>query len=460
MSDPSSGPMIGLAFSGGGSRAMAFHLGCLRALHDMGVLQRVRVISSVSGGSVIGGLYAARDEPFEAFEARVRRHLAEGFVKPALGRVLTTREGLEMLALRPFLALLGSGLTAAEWGYRAAAWVLPRDRYGRRRALHLRSPIRRVASRTTVLQRTFDDALFDGLTLNSLPRLRPLLVVCAAELRTGSAFHFSRERSGSWRLGTVADSGTTLAQAVAASAAHPLFLPSLDERIVFDRRDGSRRAERVALADGGVYDNLALAPLWPDRDSQVSLPFPEVDTIICCRAGYGLRFDRPSLSLRARLGSTVDCIAGRAENAAVKRLFDLRESGRLRGFAMPFLGQADARLKYPPDDPVRREDTHGYPTDFSAMRTDWIDRLATRGEQLTRALLTEHLPYMGSMRKCGVGPLKNAAALSGIRCDPPDGDLGSAMRLMAPGRPLRCGSACSGARGGRRSAQGWPRRAA
>ena len=28
--------MIGLALSGGGSRAMAFHLGCLRALNDMG----------------------------------------------------------------------------------------------------------------------------------------------------------------------------------------------------------------------------------------------------------------------------------------------------------------------------------------------------------------------------------------------------------------------------------------
>ena len=68
--------------------------------------------------------------------------------------------------------------------------------------------------------------------------------------------------------------------------------------------------------------------------------------------------------------------------------------------------------------------------------------------------------FDAAWQRCRVGPLKNAAALSGIRCDPPDGDLGSAMRLMAPGRPLRCGSACSGARGGRRSAQGWPRRAA
>ena len=31
-------PFVGLALSGGGARAMAFHLGCLRALHDRGIL--------------------------------------------------------------------------------------------------------------------------------------------------------------------------------------------------------------------------------------------------------------------------------------------------------------------------------------------------------------------------------------------------------------------------------------
>ena len=39
---------IGLALSGGGSRAIAFHLGCLRALHDYGLLDDVDVISAVS----------------------------------------------------------------------------------------------------------------------------------------------------------------------------------------------------------------------------------------------------------------------------------------------------------------------------------------------------------------------------------------------------------------------------
>ena len=69
---------LGLALSGGGSRAIAFHLGCLRALNEIGILNRIDVISSVSGGSVLAGLYCAREEPFEAFEARVRAMLRAG----------------------------------------------------------------------------------------------------------------------------------------------------------------------------------------------------------------------------------------------------------------------------------------------------------------------------------------------------------------------------------------------
>jgi hypothetical protein len=56
------------------------------------------------------------------------------------------------------------------------------------------------------------------------------------------------------------------------------------------QQDGSRRVERVSLTEGGVYDNLGLAPLWPDREASVEA----LDTIICCRAGYRLRHDPPN----------------------------------------------------------------------------------------------------------------------------------------------------------------------
>ena len=47
---------IALALSGGGIRAMVFHLGVLRRLAERGLLDRVTKVSTVSGGSLLVGL--------------------------------------------------------------------------------------------------------------------------------------------------------------------------------------------------------------------------------------------------------------------------------------------------------------------------------------------------------------------------------------------------------------------
>src|SRR5258705_10146693 len=72
-------PFVALALSGGGSRAMAFHLGCLRALHDRDLLKKVKVISTVSGGSVIGACWAYWDVDFAEFDRRIEQILRRGF---------------------------------------------------------------------------------------------------------------------------------------------------------------------------------------------------------------------------------------------------------------------------------------------------------------------------------------------------------------------------------------------
>ena len=78
----------------------------------------------------------------------------------------------------------------------------------------------------------------------------------------------------------------------------------------------------------------------------------------------------------------------------MKRLFDLTDAGRLKGFLLPDMGQDDHRLNFPAADLVTREEAYGYPTDFSPMSTHWIDKLSRRGEQLTKALIAEHHPEM------------------------------------------------------------------
>src|SRR5438876_6451585 len=48
---------LGLALAGGGFRAALFHLGVLWRLAELDLLRYVEVLSTVSGGSIIGALY-------------------------------------------------------------------------------------------------------------------------------------------------------------------------------------------------------------------------------------------------------------------------------------------------------------------------------------------------------------------------------------------------------------------
>jgi NTE family protein len=51
---------IGLALSGGGFRAAAFHLGVFRKLQEHDLLAKVDLLSCVSGGSIAGAFLASR----------------------------------------------------------------------------------------------------------------------------------------------------------------------------------------------------------------------------------------------------------------------------------------------------------------------------------------------------------------------------------------------------------------
>ena len=186
---------IGLALSGGGSRAIAFHLGCLRALKRLGLLDRVSVLSTVSGGSVIGAYYMAHRGDFSSFESNIREVLSRGLAKPMVSRLFGLL-GIKIIAAFIIIGLvamctafLRSLVTIA--GFIAPSWLANKFEH-----LAIRSPLHRFASRTTLLEATLDDLLFEGASLSMLPA-QPHLVINATELRTGSAFRFGTLESGS-----------------------------------------------------------------------------------------------------------------------------------------------------------------------------------------------------------------------------------------------------------------------
>jgi hypothetical protein len=63
---------------------------------------------------------------------------------------------------------------------------------------------------------------------------------------------------------------------------------------------------------------------------------------------------------------------------------DINVAEAVAGFVMPYLGNRDDVLPVRPADLVAREEVVDYPTDFAAMRDDDLERIALRGEQLTR----------------------------------------------------------------------------
>jgi hypothetical protein len=185
--------------------------------------------------------------------------------------------------------------------------------------------------------------------------------------------------SGSWRWGKLHRNGASVAHAVAASAAYPLFLPAFDETLTFEK-DGALKNSRVILTDGGIYDNLGLGCLWPDRSPDVSLNVVSVDTIICCSAGlfpvrtngtnWLLAHTAPSLEfvLRhtfARIGSqissmTINLTKSRARRRAksvrcehCKTRIKIKTRGRVPKFCSPTCRQlAYERRKWQRPTPV------------------------------------------------------------------------------------------------------------
>lgn len=211
---------IGLAMSGGGFRAAGFHLGVMRELDKRGLLDKLDLITCVSGGSIAGAAVALN------WRAPNRLDLLEDYLRKRSVAVSSALAG----ALDPF------------------------------------------HSRLDKLAKSYDKHLFKGATLESLSG-GPRIYLNATNLSTGNMFFFVAGggkgcEMGEHELGVVTRPSFPLSQAVAASSAFPPVFPPL-------RLDASDYApagapdavEYVTLTDGGVYDNLGVNPLLRERNA-------------------------------------------------------------------------------------------------------------------------------------------------------------------------------------------------
>ena len=68
---------LGLALSGGGFRAAAFHLGVFRKLQELGLLWKIDLLTCVSGGSIAGGFLALNWPIRAAYPSEQQPHRRE-----------------------------------------------------------------------------------------------------------------------------------------------------------------------------------------------------------------------------------------------------------------------------------------------------------------------------------------------------------------------------------------------
>ena len=217
-----------LCLSGGGYRAMLFHLGSLWRLNELHYLSKLDRISSVSGGSITSGALA---------------------------------------------------LNWTKLGFDANGFAQNFDQ-------QLTQPIRNMASQTvdvsSILEGAFGGVskhivdhynkfLYHNATLQQIPDA-PRFVFNATSLQTGVLWRFSKPFMGDWKVGLVRNPKVELATAVAASSAFPPLLSPCVLDLDPNSFDPATPAapgitlpdfrKQIVLADGGVYDNLGLETAW------------------------------------------------------------------------------------------------------------------------------------------------------------------------------------------------------
>ncbi len=349
-------PRIGLALSGGGFRATAFGLGCLRALADRDLLRHVRVVSGISGGSLLAAMWAYGPQEFAEFEASV---------------IALLRSGLQVeLARRTFTP----AATARNLGIVGQTLVSNRAR---------------SHSRTDSLVNALGARPFGQRLLGDVTHPDLATVLSATDLASGNAVRFGSLVSSCSAYGVIS-TDVPVAEAVAASAAFPVLLPALTRSYEFRDRRGGVSHRQLVMTDGGVYDNLGLSPLLPGRSARHSDHVYDLEYLIAVDAGRGRATRGAARYWPLRMKQAFDITYGKTQDAARTRIHVAGESGQIRGFVHTYLGMSDAKLPVPVHDLVTREQVERYPTNFAKMAWPDIQAITVRGEQLTRVLLRHY----------------------------------------------------------------------
>ncbi|MDR0892389.1 MAG: patatin-like phospholipase family protein [Mediterranea sp.] len=314
---------IGLALSGGGYRAAAYHIGTLRALQRLGILPRVDVISSVSGGSITAAYYALHKENYEEFE----RSFIEQLKKGALGGAIVN------------LLVVLAAIVACVWIF--GGWALLPI------LLILFFFHYKLMPLSIFIERAYNRLFFHKAKLSDLPDT-PMLAINSTDVCTGTLFTFSKKRMMGYKYETSDNQklfkpeAFPVARAVMASSCVPFAFSPVKIAKRYYTHPADKRKFSPVLIDGGLYDNQGAHKL----SEQKSIYFTPL--IIVSDAGVG--------GMNARWAFNIPLMLYKTTSIMMRRIktFQLRANVYHNDY-----GTSDMRYAYislgwePSDEPLR-----------------------------------------------------------------------------------------------------------
>lgn len=262
---------LGLALSGGGLRAAFFHIGVLARLATLGLLRRVEVLSTVSGGSIIGALYYLHVKAL--LESREDAEITDGDYVTIVSRME-----------REFLRATENDLRTRTFSSIRANLRMRRADYSRSDRIaelydeHVYHPLwPEQTSMIRMRDLRIGPGVLDPVRDNPNREAKiPILLINATVLNDGHMWRFEAVRMGesspsrcrreidtnmvlarpsSWADMVEHQQDFGLGHAVAASACFPAFPPLAVSGMYAQRL-------RVQLVDGGAHDNQGVEGLY------------------------------------------------------------------------------------------------------------------------------------------------------------------------------------------------------
>jgi NTE family protein len=327
---------IALCLSGGGYRAMLFHVGALLRLNDDALLKKLGQVSSVSGGSITAAVLAYHWEELDFDPAGKARRLdlvVNGICKFARVRV-------DAGAIIKGILLPGT-----------------------------------VSDRVIA---AYNEHLFHGATLEALPVAgagAPCFTINATNVQTGDLWRFHRDYMEDYQVGRASNPTNSQAEAVAASSAFPPVLSPVTLkpkqpvlRVNDEKLNYPPFTTEVVLSDGGVYDNLGL-----------EVPWKRSKTILVSDGGLKMGpEEKPAHNWASHAVRVMDIIDNQVRSLRKRWLIDAYERGEHTG---TYWGIRSDYARYPAQggnagaDPLGRAGRNPMPLAEIHTRLDALDDL-------------------------------------------------------------------------------------